>query len=217
MRRYKLELYNEINEALERGNNICIIHPYRTGSTSLGLNIYKFFNIPYFDEINHDTHPGQFGPNVVLNRPFDIKILYRQPCVYKISIGNIHLVPNNILNTSSFNIVLKRRNFNLQVASFLMAQQDDKFHSFETGKLDDDGFDYDISREKLEIMINKVKDWNEKCTEIKYDRQCYYEDLVSNHVLEPLEKVKKLEKDPAVIRKIICALKKLESESIDKH
>ena len=208
MRTYKLELYSEINQALEQGKNICIIHPYRTGSTSLGLNISKFFNIPYFDEINHKTHPGRMSYDAdKYDHDFDIKTVFEKPCVYKINIGNIF--NHNILN-ASFNIVVTRRIFNLQVASLLMAKQDYQFHSYEKNKLDSDG--YDFSPETLKTMVNILKTLNEKCMEIKCDRRCYYEDLVNNHVLEPLEKIRKLKKDPAVIRKILYALKKLESE-----
>lgn len=195
MRRYKLKLFNQINEALEEGKNICIVHSYRTGSTSLGLNISKFFDIPYYDEINHNTHPGHMSDD---ENKFDKINLLDQPCVYKINTG---FSWNDDMLINSFKIRVLRKNVKLQSISYLMAQQDKQWQSYEKFKLKNNEYSYDSQR--LENTFHFLTKINNKTFSVQCDRHCYYEDLVNNKVLDFHDKVKKLEKNSKVIEQML--------------
>ena len=200
MRRYKLKLFNQINEALEDGKNICIVHSFRTGSTSLGLNISKFFDIPYYDEINHDKHPGYMSDESEKEQYKKINLLER-PCVYKINSG---FSWNDDMLSSSFKIRTLRRNSRLQCVSYVMAQQDKQWHSYEDFKLKNDEYSYDAQR--LKGTLDWLAKINKKTLNIPCDRHCYYEDLVNNKVLDPHDKVKKLQKNSNIITQMLECL-----------
>ena len=200
MRRYKLKLFNQINEALEDGKNICILHSYRTGSTPLGLSISKFFDIPYYDEINHLTHPGHMSDESEEDMQKKIDLL-EHPCVYKI---NYAFPRNNDMLNNSFKIRTLRRNIKLQSISYLMARQDKQWQSYETFKLENNEYSYDA--EKLQNTLDWLTEINERTSKVPCDRHCYYEDLVNNKVLDPHIKVKKLQKNSSVIAQMLECL-----------